>query len=625
MDETMRRNCEEYDNPDGPVQTKFQWALPSFFLKFPLSTLIVYLLGIVVGLPMLVWRWWKRAKKIGPNGIFHRTLQLYHHIMDVSFVNFDITSFIILYAASAEFEEDLVKIAHKKYGREWRTLVMVLNQKCGKIKIPAPPPVDRNGNRRVHVSDLFAKNSLVQLGTFLLRAHLHRLKLPKAFQPVLKKMLLKSDKLIPAMLQPILRNPYMPPLGQMCLNVLRFQQMLVQAMWEDDPIIRQLPYDYDKDFKKRMRKVTSWKVFRSYPEKKVNTIFEKIPEDKAKLMKAYMLEIMPQVDLSYNIHVDGESNIIQGDLVTVSVQMYRGVEAPKSDKKGICLDDLPASELFEEKGGAKGKEAKEKDNEDDDNDGRSNYDDDDDDDSEREDDLLDTLDFVDDSESEGKKKKKKGDEEEGQGGSYITEAMFYPEEREESWFCVLTVILPNAEPSTQERVLDIKKVRFQRGVIEPVEKDLQFPCQLGGTGIFKFRLHLISNTYMGVDIQRDFEIIVGERDEAQEGEEGEEDDEHVEGREQSFLEGLLAYEDGAWGPWYYLWYPNLCALVVDMIALALLAMFIFNFLFSRGYWQDYVSPVIEMVGNSTVFNQGFSKLQSLFGVPEDASGLEDEL
>eukprot|EP00466_Bigelowiella_natans_P002578 jgi/Bigna1/84148/fgenesh1_pg.124_\ len=422
MDETMRRNCEEYDNPDGPVQTKFQWALPSFFLKFPLSTLIVYLLGI------------PKAETSVDQMAVVEACEENRAKWDLSSDTTTITSFIILYAASAEFEEDLVKIAHKKYGREWRTLVMVLNQKCGKIKIPAPPPVDRNGNRRVHVSDLFAKNSLVQLGTFLLRAHLHRLKLPKAFQPVLKKMLLKSDKLIPrnaaaysqeslhaSAWADVFECPEVP--ADVGLSVSS-QKLALPALIRSSLASFAVNSGVDaeaNDFKKRMRKVTSWKVFRSYPEKKVNTIFEvaiaviigynitkttkKIPEDKAKVMKAYIAKIKAQ-----------------------------------------------------------------------------------------------------------------------------------------------------------------------------------------GTGIFKFRLHLISNTYMGVDIQRDFEIIVGERDEAQEGEEGEEDDEHVEGREQSFLEGLLAYEDGAWGPWYYLWYPNLCALVVDMIALALLAMFIFNFLFSRGYWQDYVSP-----------------------------------
>jgi len=305
------------------------------------------------------------------------------------------------------------------------------------------------------------------------------------------------------------------------------------------------------------------------------------------------------------------------------------------------LEKLPASSLYDGNNG---------------NNEAHDHDEDEDDDSEREEELLDTLSFVDSAREIGSKRRGESDngvattsssgdvkdacdtasvkgtddrgggwwkgffsedKDEGSESDYATAITpFYPIEKTEGWYVIATLQLPRSPNETL--VLDIKKVKFPAKLIsedDAVSANLYFNVNWEA-GHYNVSLQVVSDSYVGVDKQVNFELFVGEK-----REEAKDDDDNKSKTEVDPLDeapGLFGLEELPPGPWYYLYYPSLTYLIVDMIALALLAMFIFNFLFSRGYWQDYVAPVIEFVTNNTQSVQsGLSSVFIILGIAKN--------
>jgi hypothetical protein len=60
------------------------------------------------------------------------------------------------------------------------------------------------------------------------------------------------------------------------------------------------------------------------------------------------------------------------------------------------------------------------------------------------------------------------------------------------------------------------------------------------------------------------------------------------------IDSIEPDEDYA-GYWCYFGFASFCELVLNAVVLGLLCVFLFDFLHSRGWWQQYFQPVLDIV------------------------------
>mmetsp|Transcript_24983 Transcript_24983/g.34753 ORF Transcript_24983/g.34753 Transcript_24983/m.34753 type:complete len:743 (+) Transcript_24983:119-2347(+) len=552
-DPQTKKNWEEYGNPDGYQGTSVTIGLPSFLTdkNNEFQVLSVYFILVIIIPPILVFMWWKNAKEMGPEGVMHRTVQFYYWFIDKNWsVNF-LNKFTALYAASAEFQELLDTVCLPKHQDEWEKLRKAVEVTKGK-------KVEFKGKANNALS-----HPRIQCGSLLLMAHLLRIEVEPVFEKTLKAMLKRIDDLIPAMLGTTWRYPGKTPFATPCFSVVQFNQMLVQAMWAHDSVFKQLPHDCADDIRKNGRKIYDWDKFKNLSdEKKKKKVFKDFTEEQIQDIER-AAEQIPQVGLKWNYRVEDEKQVYTDDLVTVDVSLFRkgaiedkerenggGVETKKAETdKEVKQDKLSAAE-----------------------------DEDEEDESDKEEEAISTLDFV--AEEQKKEKKKKRTKRQAL-------APFFPFTKYESWYLVLVT----QKTTHNKLVMDVQKVDLD----DIAESNLRFRAP-DKKGKYKYELHALCDSYVGCDIFCEFEISVKEDrtrktedDYLREKEERDREEEEEEKRR----------EEEYPPRWYYCYYPSFWEMVLNAFVLALLCVFIFNFLHSRGYWQDYVQPVVDFTYNTT--------------------------
>jgi len=569
-DPQTKKNWEEYGNPDGYQGTSVTIGLPSFLTdknnEFPV--LFAYFIIIIIIPPILVWMWWKNAKEMGPEGIMHKTIQIYYFFIDKNWSINLVHKFTALYACSAEFAEMLEKIAPPRHMQEWYTLKKAIEANGKKVEF--------GGNRTI------MNLPRVQAGSLLLQAHLRRIPVPKIFEKELKTMLKYTKKLIPGMVGTTWRYPGKQAFVMPCFSVIKFNQMLVQAMWAHDPIFMQLPHDCHEDIRKRGRKMRTWERFLAQKPEQKKKLFKDYTEDQQKEIEA-ATETIPQVDMQWKCGVEDEKEICTLDLVTVDVKLFRkGFFDEKSDS-----DKCETSDVVKKGDGEKNTTST-----------TGDVDEDDDGDiSDEEDQMIDALDFVVDEDAKKKKRKKRQ-----------ALAPFFPYVKKEGWY----IILVTPKSAVNKLVTDVRYV----------ELDESTDCQLRfrvpeKKGKYRYEIHAICDAYVGCDIEREFEVIVRE-DKKRKTEEDFQREKEMRDREEE--DEMKRMEEEYPPVWYYCYYSSFSEMVINGIVFALLCVFIFNFLHSRGYWQDYVQPVIDVSYNVT--NTYVYDLDSVFYPPEKE--MEDE-
>uniref|UniRef100_A0A7S2TVW4 J domain-containing protein n=1 Tax=Lotharella oceanica TaxID=641309 RepID=A0A7S2TVW4_9EUKA len=551
-DPETKKNWEVYGNPDGYQGTSVTIGLPSFLTdktnEFPV--LVAYFILIIIIPPILVFMWWKNAKEMGPEGIMHKTIQYYYSFIDQNWSENMVHKFAALYASSAEFQQELDKICPPRYTDEWIKLKRTLESTYGKKT--------EFGGKYANVMN----TARIQAGSILLQAYIRRIPIPPMFEKQLSLMLKYTDKLIPGMLGVTYRyNMYgKPPYANPCFAVVKFNQMLVQAMWAHDPIFKQLPHECYPDIKKVARKIKTWDRFLAINETQKKKIFKDYTEEQKEEILRAAAEV-PLVDMTWKYGVEDEKDVFTGDLVTVDVTLFRkGAYDPKPED----LKEEDEKEVDEEE---------------------------DEDASDKEEEAISTLDFVEQENKERNKKKKKRQ----------VLAPYFPHVKHEVWYVILV-----SPKGAQKLVSDLQRVDLD----DFIETNLRFKVP-DKKGKYKYEVHALCDSYVGCDISCEFEIVVKE-DKKRKTEEDYQREKEERDREEE--EEVRRLEEEHPPRWYYCWYSSFGELVVNAIVFALLCVFIFNFLHSRGYWQDYIQPVIDISYNATC--KYVYDLEPIFNPPE---------
>ena len=105
-DEKIRKNWEEYGNPDGVRTFALGVALPSWLVNSGnrMVLLALYCIAFGVGLPLLVKQWWSKSKKYTKDGLRNSSMTMFFHELKE---NTSLKKLVEILANASEFAEEL--------------------------------------------------------------------------------------------------------------------------------------------------------------------------------------------------------------------------------------------------------------------------------------------------------------------------------------------------------------------------------------------------------------------------------------------------------------------------------------------------------------------------------------
>ncbi|KAL5457245.1 hypothetical protein EMCRGX_G034492 [Ephydatia muelleri] len=326
-DEVSRENWEKYGNPDGPRAMEFGIALPSWIVerKNSMWVIVLYMLVFMVGLPILVGGWWYRSIKYGSTNVLLDTSRLLFFFMSKS-SNIATKKLLFILTGSLEFCKPHAQT----------------------IGLKERPSDDQELNELVHSGKLPQLNLKMKEPPFatpyackvqvLLNAQLERVLLPA-------NTLLKDQnavlKFIPHLLNEMLNilnqvstvHQYEPrrvqePSLDTYENVMKCSQMLVQALWDRQSPLLQLPHilpDQLRHFKTRKRNITTVEQFAALADSDRKQIVRSLSDEEYSDIIAVFAGF-PYVEVEAESHVKDDENdhkITAGSWVTLSVTLRR--------------------------------------------------------------------------------------------------------------------------------------------------------------------------------------------------------------------------------------------------------------------------------------------------------------
>lgn len=147
----------------------------------------------------------------------------------------------------------------------------------------------------------------------LLQSHFSRIKLNSELEQDKQTILIECQKLIQALVDVISSNKWLNP----ALSAMELSQMIIQAMWDKDPILLQLPY-FNKE------------LCQKFSEKNVNSIleiFDMNPKERVSLLKfdkdemddiSSALNRYPNLELNFKLV---ETQVKNGEIASMNIQV----------------------------------------------------------------------------------------------------------------------------------------------------------------------------------------------------------------------------------------------------------------------------------------------------------------
>lgn len=306
-DEVAKANYEKYGNPDGRQALQLSIGLPTFLLD-PANhnmVLFLYLIVLVVAIPSCVAIWYSHSKKYGDSMIMYDTYGFYNYAMSEHTHPRMLPEIL---AGSAEFREIPMRTSDEQ---ELATLFKKFKQK-----------------------DMIAKprynHPAIAKANVLIHAHFLREPLSPNLQKDLNEMLKKAIHLVDGMMEISVMKSWL----QTTLNLIEMEQFLTQSLWFKDPPFLQLPHFTEAEVKHVLSGKNPVRSLHQYVDlepdarKGMNNFSE---EERAEVNR--VCSMLPNMHLNITIGVDDESEIAEGDIMTVTIQLTR-----KNVKEGDTCD-----------------------------------------------------------------------------------------------------------------------------------------------------------------------------------------------------------------------------------------------------------------------------------------------
>jgi len=249
-DERIRKNWEEYGNPDGIRSFALGVALPAWLVSSGngLFMLALYCLAFGIGLPLLVKTWWSRSKSLTKDGLMHESMALFYREMKESASPKKLMEVL---AQASEFQGLDISISTDEWDFE-------------PLKKSVQPSA----------AQVYAA----------LWAHTHGIELNGVSEEKLALIVGKAVLLVQGMLQIALARNWL----QSVFNCLTLSQYLVQGLWDDNLPVQMLP-NLNKDIAKHClaRKVGLQLLLLTLqiPVKTIDDLLELKEEDRRSLLR----------------------------------------------------------------------------------------------------------------------------------------------------------------------------------------------------------------------------------------------------------------------------------------------------------------------------------------------------
>mmetsp|Transcript_22756 Transcript_22756/g.58183 ORF Transcript_22756/g.58183 Transcript_22756/m.58183 type:complete len:672 (+) Transcript_22756:150-2165(+) len=296
-DETAKSNYEKYGNPDGPTTSKVGIGLPRFLLEKTnqLMILCIFFFFLLFVVPMAAIQYYQRTKDYASNGVLIETLHTF-----ASYIN----------------DATRVKNCPELLAISGESRAMVMRPTDNEAMKPIGQQVVE------HKKAEFAKWPIVMKNTYLVYAHmqrLHHLLTPELRQD-LDQLLRCSMRISQAMIEIGCMREWFFTAQAM----IDFRRSLVQALDIKASSLLQVPHFTEEHIK-------HCKTGKN-PVSSLDTFLKKEPEDRkgmASLEPEQVLDIeafcehVSHMELRATVEVEDETEIVVGDIATVTVQMKR--------------------------------------------------------------------------------------------------------------------------------------------------------------------------------------------------------------------------------------------------------------------------------------------------------------
>ena len=507
--------------------------------------LVAYFLVIIIVVPVVVGLWWRNSSKFLEDGVMQNTAYRFYRQMQENTA----TKYIPGVLASAcelcdgakckkETEKELFQL-HKS------------------------------------VSEYFVKNEgdkntdILKIKTLLYAYLLQRdgtCSIPPSLQPDMSFVLEHSHQLLNGLLNIVMEQRFVTSV----MNVIEFSQLLTQGMWFHSNQLLQIPHVRQAELKYLNKALTASKCAGTPIEKAKELGGEERRKALRELSEEQHVDIdlflahFPDIEIMFDARVEDEEDVQEGDVLNLAVTIERKHLPEDPDwADSDDEDDEPDESMFEEElkqyeeGSEAYEEAKEK--------------------------LMDA--WRDAYFERAKKKREREKRRNPQSGELgfaaqprnqpvPVHAPHFPFPRHEQW---MVLLIDQKEP---RRLIGYQKLT-QNTRKEKVQ--LKFLAQKEGT--LQYDIHCMCSAYVGADKKKPFKkTVLKKREEvaktAAEVAEDEDDEEEAE-------------EEEPEGKWYYLGGNSVTELILNIIALAIAGVMLFNFLYAKGWWQKFCQPLLD--------------------------------
>uniref|UniRef100_A0A7S4BDZ6 J domain-containing protein n=1 Tax=Chrysotila carterae TaxID=13221 RepID=A0A7S4BDZ6_CHRCT len=545
-DDATRENYEKYGNPDGYHGTSVTIGLPSWLTNKDneLGILVAYFVVLIVVIPVVVGFWWRNSSKFLEDGVMQATAyRFYRQVQEHTATKF----MPGILASALEFCEG----------------VPCKNQQADDLsrlhKRVAEHMVKNQGDQN---------NDIMKVKT-LLYAHLLREEIPASLQSDMELVLEHAHRLLNGLLNIVMEQRFVTA----TMNVIEFSQLLTQALWFHSNMLLQLPHFDMQQVKHATRLLSSTKTEKTTappierlkelgPEKRREAL-KTLSEEQHKDIDLY-LNHFPDIEISFDAKVEDEEDVMEGDVLNLTVTVERKHLAEDPDwVDSDDEDDEPDESVFEKElahleEGSEEYEAKKEE-------------------------LMDEWrDAYFERQKKKREREKRRNPQTGELGfaakplrdPIAVHAPYFPFERYEQWMVLLVDVKSNKLVGYQKLSQNSRFEKVQLKFLAPKE------------GVVNYEIHCLCSAYIGADKKvlmkktikkkrvEELKKTAAELAE-DEDEEEEEEDEEPEGK------------------WYYLGGNSFGELILNIIALGIAGVMLFNFLYARGLWQKYVQPLLE--------------------------------
>jgi len=321
-DDEARKNWEQYGNPDGPGATSFGIALPSWIVEKENSFVVlgIYALVFMVALPVSVGLWWYKSVKFGCDKVLINTSELYYYFIHKT-PNMALKRVIMILSASLEFAK-----SHNDEVIERPTD----NQEVPRLIRDLPLLGEKNKERPLCYSYSIKTRAIIH-------AHLNRMKLPpktleldrcfivRKCPYLLQEFVQCVAQLITLAISGRIQN--MPNLMTL-ENAMKLCPMIVQAVWEYQNPLLQLPHfteDTLRQFERKKMKIKTIEQLARMKDVDRRESLKNFTDSQYEDIK-FVIANMPliQVESKFEVQDDEDPGVITaGSIVTVAVKLKR--------------------------------------------------------------------------------------------------------------------------------------------------------------------------------------------------------------------------------------------------------------------------------------------------------------